>query len=152
MAIPIWSRLIAPYYFTYPVTQSPDCKPLQSGLCSRGGWQAWAQVDLKRLCETFYTPCLFFNIRLKVSEMGVPIARRMAAFLRSCPIGIYPCRSVWPIAFSAYSTGRNQCCPKRFSIKTKKGSKAKVEITTLAKSTTSFTSYGKYNTFRTSNR
>ena len=45
-----------------------------------------------------------------------------------------------------------QCCPKRFSIKTKKGSKAKVEITTLAKSTTSFTSYGKYNTFRTSNR
>ena len=46
----------------------------------------------------------------------------------------------------------NQCCPKRFSIKTKKGSKAKVEITTLAKSTTSFTSYGKYNTFRTSNR
>ena len=48
--------------------------------------------------------------------------------------------------------GNNQCCPKRFSIKTKKGSKAKVEITTLAKSTTSFTSYGKYNTFRTSNR
>ena len=46
----------------------------------------------------------------------------------------------------------NQYCPKRFSIKTKKGSKAKVEITTLAKSTTSFTSYGKYNTFRTSNR
>ena len=46
----------------------------------------------------------------------------------------------------------SQCCPKRFSIKTKKGSKAKVEITTLAKSTTSFTSYGKYNTFRTSNR
>ena len=45
-----------------------------------------------------------------------------------------------------------QCCPKRFSIKTKKGSKAKVERTTLAKSTTSFTSYGKYNTFRTSNR
>ena len=48
--------------------------------------------------------------------------------------------------------GNSQCCPKRFSIKTKKGSKAKVEITTLAKSTTSFTSYGKYNTFRTSNR
>ena len=47
---------------------------------------------------------------------------------------------------------KSQCCPKRFSIKTKKGSKAKVEITTLAKSTTSFTSYGKYNTFRTSNR
>ena len=44
--------------------------------------------------------------------------------------------------------GANQCCPKRFSIKTKKGSKAKVEITTLAKSTTSFTSYGKYNTFQ----
>ena len=48
--------------------------------------------------------------------------------------------------------GQAQCCPKRFSIKTKKGSKAKVERTTLAKSTTSFTSYGKYNTFRTSNR
>ena len=48
--------------------------------------------------------------------------------------------------------GAAQCCPKRFSIKTKKGSKAKVERTTLAKSTTSFTSYGKYNTFRTSNR
>ena len=47
---------------------------------------------------------------------------------------------------------KTQCCPKRFSIKTKKGSKAKVERTTLAKSTTSFTSYGKYNTFRTSNR
>ena len=46
----------------------------------------------------------------------------------------------------------NQCCPKRFSIKTKKGSKAKVERTTLAKSTTSFTSYDKYNTFSTSNR
>ena len=45
-----------------------------------------------------------------------------------------------------------QYCPKRFSIKTKKGSKAKVERTTLAKRTTSFTSYGKYNTFRTSNR
>ncbi len=43
-----------------------------------------------------------------------------------------------------------QCSPKRFSIKTKKGSKAKVERTTLAKSTTSFTSYGKYKTFRTS--
>ena len=44
-----------------------------------------------------------------------------------------------------------QCCPKRFSIKPKKGSKAKVERTTLAMSTISFTSYGKYNTFRTSN-
>ncbi len=45
-----------------------------------------------------------------------------------------------------------QCCPKRFSIKTKKGCKSKVERTTLAKSNNSFTSYGKYNTFRTSNR
>ena len=26
-----------------------------------------------------------------------------------------------------YISDRNQCCPKRFSIKTKKGSKAKVE-------------------------
>ena len=44
-----------------------------------------------------------------------------------------------------------QCCPKRITIKTKKGSKAKVERTTLAMSTISFTSYGKYKTFRTSN-
>ena len=45
-----------------------------------------------------------------------------------------------------------QCCPKRFSIKTKKGSKEGVNFDTPSKSTTSFTSYGKYNTFRTSNR
>lgn len=34
----------------------------------------------------------------------------------------------------------------------KKGSKAKAENPTLTKRTNSFTSYGKYNTFRTSNR
>ena len=44
-----------------------------------------------------------------------------------------------------------QYCPKRFLKRLKKGSKAKAEIPTLAKRTNSFTSYGKYSTFRTSN-
>ena len=64
----------------------------------------------------------------------------------------YTLDSLSKLCFATTEGVSMQCCPKRFSIKTKKGSKAKVERTTLAKSTTSFTSYGKYNTFRTSNR